>query len=121
MSGAAGLVVLNNLNHLGHVGDQNSVLVGYLIGIALILTWFTVAFIKNIIKTLWYKYKNIIKTLWYKYKSSSYYKNRMAYKNLERENILQLYKIGYPIKQIAKLHCVNELTVRKYLKLVPEE
>ena len=107
MSGAAGLVVLNNLNHLRHVGDQNSVLVGYLIGIALILTWFTVAFIKNIIKTLWYKYK-----------SSSYYENRMFYKNLERENILQLYKIGYSIEQIAKLHYVNELVVRKYLKEV---
>ena len=40
----------------------------------------------------------------------------MAYKNLERENILQLYKIGYSIEQIAKLHCVNELTIRKYLK-----
>lgn len=107
MGGGAGLVVLNNLNHLRHGGDQNSVLVGYLIGIALILTWFTVAFIKNIIKTLWYKYK-----------SSSYYENRMAYKNLERENILQLYKIGYPIEQIAKLHYVNELVVRKYLKEV---
>ena len=105
MGGGAGIVVLNSLNHLSYVEDQNSVVVGYLIGISLILTWFTVVFIKNIIKTLWYKYK-----------SSSYYENRMFYKNLEKENILQLYKIGYSIEQIAKLHCVNELTIRKYLK-----
>lgn len=108
MGGGAGIVVLNSLNHLRHLENQNSVLVGYLIGIALILTWFTV----------WLTKKYIIEPLWHKYKSSSYYENKMAYKNLERENILQLYKIGYSIEQIAKLHYVNELVVRKYLKEV---
>ena len=88
MSGGAGIVVLNSLNHLRHVEDQNSVLVGYLIGIALILTWFTVVFIKNIIKTLWYKYK-----------SSSYYENKIAYKNLERENIFENFWFGAQKKQ----------------------
>lgn len=104
-------MVLNSLNHLRHLENQNSVLLGYLIGFGIILAWFTI----------WLTKKYIIEPLWHKYKSSSYYENKMVYKNLERENILQLYKIGYPIEEIAKLHCVNELTVRKYLKSVLEE
>jgi hypothetical protein len=112
MTSAGVLYLLSTKNYLHNTYDTTTLICALLSEIVLIITILSII----LPELIFYAKDDIIPALRQFYINSSYYKNKIGYKRLDKKTVIEMYINGWSPNSIAIMLSIDKELVKKCIK-----